>query len=203
MTPFDRRHWIFDLDGTLTEPVHDFDAIRAMLAVPAGRGILEHLESLDAEQRTPLLDKLDAHEWNLAGRAVRAGGAVELLERLRVRRCRLGILTRNNRANVRRTLAAAGLGGYFDERYVRTRDDARPKPDADGIAQLLEAWAAEPADAVMVGDHAIDVEAGRRAGCTTVFVRSTSGEAPTPPADWVVDDLLALASRLPARPLPE
>ncbi|MEY4949417.1 MAG: hypothetical protein RL698_1628, partial [Pseudomonadota bacterium] len=40
------RHWIFDLDGTLTVAMHDFDAIRTALDLPTGRPILEALAEL-------------------------------------------------------------------------------------------------------------------------------------------------------------
>ena len=36
-----RKNWIFDLDGTLTVAVHDFDAIRKELGIPAGLPIVE------------------------------------------------------------------------------------------------------------------------------------------------------------------
>ena len=48
-----RKHWVFDLDGTLTLPVHDFAVIRQALGVPQGIDILGYLASLpDAEART-------------------------------------------------------------------------------------------------------------------------------------------------------
>ena len=75
----DRKHWIFDLDGTLTKPVHDFDEIRRMLGVPNGRGILEWLAQLSEQERAPLVEILDRHEYELAERAEQADGAAALL----------------------------------------------------------------------------------------------------------------------------
>ena len=37
--PLGRRHWIFDLDGTLTVAAHDFAAIRRTLGIPPGRDV--------------------------------------------------------------------------------------------------------------------------------------------------------------------
>jgi phosphoglycolate phosphatase-like HAD superfamily hydrolase len=51
-----------------------------------------------------------------------------------------------------------------------TRDNARPKPDPDGIYQLLDLWRAATATAVMVGNHRHDLAAGRAAGVSTVHV---------------------------------
>ena len=47
INPLKNRHcWIFDLDGTLTLPVHDFAFIRPELAIPDGSDILGHLDTL-------------------------------------------------------------------------------------------------------------------------------------------------------------
>ena len=42
------RHWVFDMDGTLTVAVHDFAAIRQALAIPPEHDILTHLAALPA-----------------------------------------------------------------------------------------------------------------------------------------------------------
>jgi hypothetical protein len=41
-----RKHWVFDLDGTLTVAIHDFAHIRNVLGVPHGVDILGHLGDL-------------------------------------------------------------------------------------------------------------------------------------------------------------
>jgi hypothetical protein len=45
-----RNSWVFDLDGTLTLPMHDFAFIRHELAIPDGSDILEHLGTLLPEE---------------------------------------------------------------------------------------------------------------------------------------------------------
>jgi beta-phosphoglucomutase-like phosphatase (HAD superfamily) len=50
------------------------------------------------------------------------------------------------------------------------------------------------AGGAMIGDSAIDVEAGRRAGLTTVRLGASS--AGDPPADWEAADLLEAVRRL-------
>ena len=57
--------WIFDLDGTLTKPTHDFDFIREYLKVPAGELILEYSQSLSIEESKPLLNKLSKMEQSV------------------------------------------------------------------------------------------------------------------------------------------
>jgi HAD superfamily hydrolase (TIGR01509 family) len=163
------RHWIFDLDGTLTVAVHDFDAIREELGIPSGTPILEHLETLQSEEARPLRDHLDDIEKRLARRARRSPGARELLETLASRGARVGILTRNSHENAMITLRACGLAAYFDDDALVARDHAPPKPDPAGIIRLLEHWGADPVAAVLVGDFLFDLQAGRAAGVRAVY----------------------------------
>jgi len=195
MTVCDKAHWLFDLDGTLTKPVHDFDFIRAQLGVPSGIGILEWLATLPAAERKPREEWLERHEFELAGRAVAAEGAHEILEALARSDRRLGIVTRNSLRNVELTLRTAGIDRFFSRDYIVTREHARPKPKPDGILRLLKAWGASAADGVMVGNHHNDLAAGRGAGVTTVLV-DVSGAFPWPEVtDIAVTSLIDLLAR--------
>ena len=44
----ERTHWLFDMDGTLTVPVHDFVALRRRLGAPEGGDILAMTTALNA-----------------------------------------------------------------------------------------------------------------------------------------------------------
>ena len=44
------RHWVFDMDGTLTVAVHDFEAIKRALEIPQSDDILHHLAALPAAE---------------------------------------------------------------------------------------------------------------------------------------------------------
>ena len=168
---------VFDMDGTLTRAVHDFAALRRALDLPEGRPILEEISARPAPEAAALYARLDELEAELAARATPADGARALLEALRTRGARLGILTRNSRANALRTLRAAGLAAWFHEGDVLGRDEAAPKPSPAGVRALLERWQAPAARSVMGGDYRYDLEAGRAAGVTTVYV-DDSGEFP-------------------------
>jgi HAD superfamily hydrolase (TIGR01509 family) len=190
-----KAHWIFDLDGTLTEAVHDFDHIRAQLGVPAGVGILEWLATLSPAERAPRERWLDQHEHELAGAAVAAEGAYDILATLARAGRRLGIVTRNNLRNVELTLHTAGIQSFFRPDDIVAREHAPPKPEPDGIVRLLCAWGASPADGVMVGNHHNDLAAGRRAGVTTVLVDVTGAFAWPEVTDLTVTSLVALRVR--------
>ncbi len=158
------------MDGTLTVAAHDFEAIRARLGLPSGRPILEALAALAPATARPLYLELDRIEMELALCSRPSPGAGDLLNELRARGVRPGLLTRNNRANVHATLRAAGLAKYFDDETILTRDDAPPKPVPDGILILLRRLKARATDAVMVGDFLFDLQAGRAAGTGTVYL---------------------------------
>ncbi|MGH7293265.1 MAG: HAD family hydrolase, partial [Myxococcota bacterium] len=71
-----RAHWIFDMDGTLTVAMHDFDAMRAELGLPQGMPMLEEIARRPADEARAILARLDELELELARRARAAEGAV-------------------------------------------------------------------------------------------------------------------------------
>jgi HAD superfamily hydrolase (TIGR01509 family) len=189
----DRSHWIFDLDGTLTESVHDFDAFRAELGIAPGVGLLEHIRTLGPERGAAVEARIAAWELEHAELAVAEADAIALLEHLGSRGARLGVLTRNSRIVAMRTLEVAGLARWFCEDLCIGRDEAAPKPAPDGVLHLLGLWKADPGDAVMVGDWIFDVLAGRDAGVATVLVdRDGSASEHAKAADLAVRDLREL-----------
>jgi HAD superfamily hydrolase (TIGR01509 family) len=189
----DKTYWVFDMDGTLTVAVHDFDAIRDELGLPQGRPILEQLAEMPEERAGPLLERLDVIEQGLALTATPQAGAEDLLRALESRGARTGILTRNSHAIALATLDACGLSGYFDPESVLGRESCRVKPSADGIRRLLADWRAPANDAVMVGDYLFDLIAGREAGTATVYLDPTGVFEYRQHADVCVRDLVELA----------
>ncbi len=174
-----RSKWIFDLDGTLTRPQHNFDAIRAELGIPDGQPILEYLATLPDSRATPLLRRLDVIEDALVEAAEPQPGCIALLQHLADRNADLGILTRNSRSNALRSLDILGVLDLFHPDCVLGRSEAPPKPDPSGILALLQHWQCSPEAAVMVGDFRFDLEAGRAAGVLTIHL-DTSGTFPWP-----------------------
>ncbi len=166
----DKKFWIFDMDGTLTVPAHDFDAIRRELGLSLGKPILEQIAELPAEKAEPIYKRLDEIEREIAFRAQAQPGAGELLAALRSRRLTLGILTRNSHETALETLRRCGLAEFFDPQHLMSREKCALKPSGDGIRKLLGLWEASADDAVMVGDYLFDIMAGREAGTTTVFI---------------------------------
>jgi len=172
------RHWVFDMDGTLTVAVHDFQRIKRELAIPADEDILTHLAALPAEEAAAKHAWLLAHERALAGAAQPAPGAVALIRALHAAGCRLGILTRNARELAEVTLQAIGVGDVFAREDIIGRDEAEPKPSPAGLRYFVERWQVDPAQVVMVGDYRFDLECGRAAGTRTVLVNTPDNPWP-------------------------
>lgn len=189
------RHWVFDMDGTLTVGVHDFPAIRRELEIPDSADILHHLETLPAAEREAKHAWLLEHERELALRSTSATGAIELVLALHRRGCRLGILTRNAKELAHLTLAAIGLDTCFEDDDVLGRDEAPPKPHPGGLDHFIGKWQVAPTHVVMVGDSHLDMTCGRAAGTRTVLVNVPPLPDMTD-VDCRFDDCQALARRI-------
>lgn len=185
------RHWVFDMDGTLTVAMHDFARIKRELAIPAQDDILTHLADLPAAEASAKHAWLLAHERELATASVPAMGAVALVRALQGAGCRLGILTRNVRSLAQVTLQAIGLGDVFAEEDIIGRDEAEPKPSPDGLQYFLRRWQVDPAQVVMVGDYRFDLECGRAAGTRTLLVNAPDNPWPDM-ACWHLADCAAV-----------
>ena len=182
---------IFDLDGTLTVPYLDFDAIRAEIGLPPGP-ILESMERISGAERARAQDILDRHEREAAENSTLRDGAAETVGRLRERGLPVGILTRNTRQRTRYVLDKHGIS--VDA--IRCRDDGAVKPSPESVRRLCADLGVDPKRAWVVGDHPYDIQAGAGAGARTVFMLGDR-EAPdhAAQADHVIrrlEELLAL-----------
>lgn len=169
-----RRHWIFDMDGTLTVSAHDFDHMRRELGLEPQTPILEALSAMPEEQAAPLWESLNQLEFYYAGKASIMDGAERLLQLLHDGGCQLAILTRNTMPVVEQTLKACAIDHFFPFEHILDRDACIPKPSPDGVKRLLDFWQADAGDTVMVGDYVYDLEAGKGAGVATIHVDTRS-----------------------------
>lgn len=182
----ERKFWIFDLDGTLTVPVHDFEGMRRELGLPAGKPILEEIVKLPQAKASLLYKKLDDMESRLASKAKPQAGALEVLRLLCDRGCRVGIFTRNSEHTAWATLKTCGLAGLFRRADLIAREVCDPKPSPQGIYLLLTRWKAKREQAVMVGDYLYDMMSGREAGVVTVGFNGKGGFPWEEYADYIV-----------------
>lgn len=191
-----RTCWVFDMDGTLTLGIHDFEAIRAALELPIGAPILESLRQLSPDIAAIKHKQLREIELDIARKATAQPGAYDLLELLVTQGKQIAILTRNGKDIAHETLNACGLMDFFDPTLVLSRDCHVPKPEPDGILALLNAWDAPPTKAVMVGDYKFDLMAGQRAGTATVYIDTAGEFVWSDYADYGVRSLTAIVDWL-------
>jgi len=178
---------LFDLDGTLTVPNLDFDAIRAELGLPEGP-ILEAMAGMDSAERSRAEEVLTSHERRAALESTLQDGAVETIDELRRRGWPVGILTRNARRWVGVVLDKHRL--RLDA--IRARDDGVIKPSPEPVLALCRELDCEPTASWVVGDYLFDLQSGRQAGCTTVLML---GDLPVPDYAHLADHVIR---RLPA-----
>ena len=194
MTITEVRHWVFDMDGTLTIAVHDFAAIRRALEIPEEDDILHHLAALPADEAAAKRAWLLEHERELAYAARPAEGARELLHALRERGCRLGVLTRNAHELALVTLQAVGMGDCFlpEDILGATRHRQAASGRAAAFGGALGRGAGVDADG---GDYRFDLECARAAGARGVLVNVPHNEWPEL-ADLYAPDCRALHGML-------
>jgi HAD superfamily hydrolase (TIGR01509 family) len=179
---------IFDLDGTLTVPMLDFDAIRAEIGLPPGP-ILESLARLSAQERAAAEDILERHERVAAEESVLHDSAAETLATLRQRGWPVAVLTRNARRWAELVFRKHNL--TIDA--LHTREDGAIKPSPEPVLQLCARFDRPAAASWVVGDHLFDLRSGQAAGCRTILML---GAAPRPAyageADFVITNLKEL-----------
>lgn len=161
-------HWIFDLDGTLTKPIHDFPWIRQQLDIPAGEDILGYIAAQLPERQQKMNLRLAEIEEMFSQRAEANPQAGEFLARLQERGCEMGILTRNQRHCVDLSLGVLGFSDYFKPEAIVASETTAPKPNPDGIHHLLDLWRAPADQTLIIGDYLFDLQAGKAAGIATI-----------------------------------
>ncbi len=168
---------LFDMDGTLTRPRLDFDAIRREMGLPAGISILDGIALVRASEpaRVPALEAiLFRHEHEAALAAEPNEGAIEVVRDLVGRGLRCGIVTRNAAGHTRTTLDRLGM----PIEVAVAREHAPPKPAPDPVLLACEQLGLPAAATWFVGDWRDDILAGEAAGCSaTVLI--TNGRAPS------------------------
>lgn len=215
------RAVLFDLDGTLIETHIDFGLMkREILGLAGSAGAdMAGMELLDIlgivergteniarrygmsrgnQFRAQAFALLEDIEVSHCANPVEIPGAAEILTWLDSAGVAVGIVTRNCRTVSERLVSNAGL----IHRVLLTRDDVpRTKPHPSHLLCALSAMgfdptpdARNPTPYVMVGDHWMDVKAGRAARMRTVGILHgrDSGFFDLDQPDLLVDELADL-----------
>lgn len=188
---------IFDMDGTLTEEMLDFPAIRREIGVPEPAGILEHIADLPSGERERATTILHRHE-DAAAQACRLHeGALQMLQRLRAGGIRTALLTRNSSRCATVILGRHGL----EFEHIATREQTPHKPHAGAILNICSRLVFLPEQTLMVGDYLYDLQAAKNARTDSALVFLKAGALPpfAAMATYVVRSLAELPALVFAR----
>ena len=179
-TNMDYKNYIWDLGGTLLDNYESSShAFAATLWQLAERVIL-HTEAYDALKISTafavekfasdipgFLEAYKKLEAEVLEKPILFDGAVEVLSVLTASgQQNFMISHRNNQ--VLSILKAAKIEQYFTE-VVTSDNGFKRKPAPDSINYLIKKYQLNPLETVMIGDRALDIEAGCAAGIATIF----------------------------------
>jgi len=158
---------IFDLDGTITQPFFDFDAIREEMGLDNDSGpVWEAMDKMPPHQRRGAEKILHFHEKRAVTESKLNAGAKQTLSALCQAGIHIGILTRNRRSNA---LAIARKHGLKFNAVIG-REEGPLKPDAFGVVQICRQFGVKPQETLMVGDYLFDLLCARAAGAVAVLL---------------------------------
>ncbi len=188
LTPTKTRYStiIFDLDGTIADTlslIYDAfnaaflpetgrrlepDEIRAMFGPPDNYILRSRLPAEAAE--AAIERYIEVYERDHDRHVTLFDGLRPLLEAVKAQGVSLAVVTGKSRVTALYTLKALGVGDLFEVVYAGD-DVERQKPDPEAVHAVLEQLGRGPdRRAVIVGDSAADVQAGKAAGIDTIGV---------------------------------
>ena len=214
----DIRAVVFDFDGTLAVLNIDFSEMREQVfELMRKYGVNEEkieerylLEIIDevvqilSQKNTSTAETFyqEAHQilQEVELRAAEEGkllpGVEAALKSLRDKGLKVGIVTRNCEEAVRKVVPDIEA---FCDVFVPRDLIKRVKPHPEQLTSVLKALHVTGGETVMVGDHTIDIQAGKRVGMRTVGVltgRVKKEEFEKAGADYVLKDASEICSLL-------
>lgn len=206
---------LFDYDGTLVQLNIDFGSMRQgveklLLAYGIEPGTLKGsyaLEMIDeaagkiSTKDSPegstfhhkALELVTEHEVKAAKDGKKLAGVLGMLRLLRERGIKVGVITRNCDKAVK--MVFPDIERYSDT-YLPRDYVTHVKPHLDHLALALkEMGVRDPALCLMVGDHLMDIEGGKRIGMKTAGVltgKITHQGFIEAGADYILEDVTAV-----------
>lgn len=204
---------VFDLDGTLIDsardladsvnhalgqhglPRHPLETIRSYV----GDGVIKLIERAIGPGNPDCFDRVlssftDHYSRHCTDHTRLYAGVLDTLEFL-VQKYSLAVLTNKSQTFSVTILENLGIASCF-RAIIGGDTPVGRKPDPGGILTLAAQWNLTPAEFLMVGDHATDIETGRNAGCRTVFYSGGIGETRGLAPDFTIDSLANLPALL-------
>ena len=202
------KAFIFDFDGTLAVLNIDFSSMRERLFDLMRRyGVKE--EAIQERYLLEIIDEVyqilcdrnpsgaetfyrESHlilhqvEMKAAEKGRLIPGTEGTLEGLREKGIKVGIITRNCEDAVRKVFP--DIDGFCDV-FVSRNSVKKVKPHPDHLTHVMKSLKISGEEGVMVGDHILDIQAGKRVGMKTIGVltgRTKKEEFEKAGADYIL-----------------
>ena len=202
---------VFDFDGTLAVLNIDFSSMKErVFELMKHYGIKE--EAIQEKYLLEIIDEVyqilwkknpsdaeifyqESHdilhqvEMKAAAEGKLISGAERMLESVRGKGVKAGIITRNCEEAVRRVFP--DIDNFCDV-FVSRNSVRKVKPHPDHLTRVMKLLKISGEEGMMVGDHIIDIQAGKRVGMKTVGVltgRTKKEEFETAGADFVLTSI--------------
>jgi phosphoglycolate phosphatase len=213
---------VFDFDGTLAVLNIDFSSMKERVFNLMKRyGVREEL--IEEKYLLEIIDEVyqilwekspsDAEEfyqeahrilYEIELRAAEDGRLIPEVERtlkiLRGRGIKIGIVTRNCEDAVRKVFPV--IDDYCDV-FISRNSIKKVKPHPDHLISVLRALDILGEEAVMIGDHPIDIQAGKKVGMKTIGVltgRTKREEFEKAGADYILGEASEVCDLIPPSP---
>ena len=206
---FDLDHTLFDRHGTLravtpalrrrfpTDPALSDDEIAALWIYADDRYVYDGWRYILAylEQNRVFTAPVDYADYrafvfeNFAKTAVPFPYALPMLHILKQRGYKVGLITNGQHALQYKKLELTGMRYVFDEIIV-SGDVMVEKPDPEIFYMMCEKLGVTPGETVYVGDNPVnDIGGAQKAGCRTIWIRSTRVDAGACTPDEMANDV--------------
>lgn len=212
---------VFDFDGTLAVLNIDFSSMREQIfdlmrqygvfeEVISERYLLEIIDEVyqilwtknpsHAEEFYQKAHQI-IHEIELRGaeKGRLMSGTHELLGTLRGQGRKVGIVTRNCEEAVSKIFP--DINEYCDI-FISRNSIKKVKPHPDHLTSVMKILNVSGEEAVMIGDHTIDIQAGKRVGMKTIGVltgRTRREEFEKAGADYILEEASEICTLLEER----
>jgi phosphoglycolate phosphatase len=207
---------IFDFDGTLAVLNIDFSIMREQVFNLMRRYNVQE-DKIQEKYLLEIIDEVYQNLWDknpssaegfyqkahhiLREIEMKAAGAGKLipgteatLKKIRGKGIKIGIITRNCEDAVRKVFPDIN---HFCDIFVSRNSVKKVKPHPDHLTCVMELLKISGEESVMVGDHIIDVQVGKRVGMKTIGVltgRIKKEEFEKAGADYIFKDVSEVCS---------
>ncbi len=173
------KRLVIERIGSRGEPTVDYSPNETIVAIVSryeDRLKRSGMSPDEIHRRTAELDEImDEVELEKVADTRSLPGAVRILEMLRSRGIRIGVLTRGCEGYASAALRTAGLLQLVDE--IECRNPHMPaKPNPSAYIRLVERLGVRKEETLFVGDHPIDAQCAKNAGVT--FIAVETGDVP-------------------------